>query len=161
MSLDENAKKQALLMIPYGLYVVGVKAADGSISAFTANWLSQASFKPPLVMLAVKTDSSSFPVIRECGKFSVSILEEGQKAVAGTFFKKPEYVDGKLAGYPVEFHSTGAPVLSDAPAFVECEVRDSVNRGDHAVIVAEVINAGRKRDAKILNLADTGWKYGG
>ena len=146
--MDPEQKKKALRKIVHGVYVIGVKAADGAISAFTANWLSQASFKPPLVMLAVKTDSSSFPVIRECGKFSVSILEEGQKAVAGTFFKKPELADGKLAGYPVEFHSTGAPVLSDAPAFVECEVRDSVNRGDHAVIVAEVINAGRKRDGR-------------
>ena len=159
--MNEDAKKQTLLMIPYGLYVVGVTGPDGSVNAFTANWLSQASFKPPLIMMAVKTDSRSYPMIRESKSFAVSFLESGQKEIAAAFFKPPELVNGKLGGHAVEFHETGAPVLAAAPAFVECAVTDVVDRGDHAIFVAQVTNAGHRRSASPLLMSETGWKYGG
>lgn len=159
--MNEEAKKQTLLMIPYGLYVIGVKGADGTLSAFTANWLSQASFKPPLVMLATKIDSRSFPLLEASGRFSVSFLEEGQKSVAASFFKPPEYADGKMAGHRVELTGTGCPVLCDAPAWAEVEVRHIHAGGDHAVVVGEVVDAVMRRSARILMLGDTGWKYGG
>ena len=47
--MDEAAKKTALRYIPYGLFVIGTKDESGKVNAFAANWLTQASFKPPLV----------------------------------------------------------------------------------------------------------------
>ena len=46
--MDEGAKKTALRMIPYGLYVLTAEDKDQNISAATVNWVTQASFKPPL-----------------------------------------------------------------------------------------------------------------
>jgi flavin reductase (DIM6/NTAB) family NADH-FMN oxidoreductase RutF len=51
--MDPNAKKTALRMIPYGLYVLTAKGKDGAIGAATVNWVTQASFTPPLVAIGV------------------------------------------------------------------------------------------------------------
>ena len=48
--MDEDAKKTALRMIPYGMYVLTSKSED--VSAATVNWLTQTSFSPPLVLVA-------------------------------------------------------------------------------------------------------------
>jgi flavin reductase (DIM6/NTAB) family NADH-FMN oxidoreductase RutF len=53
--MDLLVKKQSLRLLTYGLYVV--TAGDGKdVAAGSINWLSQASFEPPLVMVAVKSE---------------------------------------------------------------------------------------------------------
>ena len=56
---------------------------------------------------------------------------------------------------------TGAPILEDAPGYVECRVRDILGGGDHDVVVGEVVEAGVHRDEPMLQLSETGWHYGG
>src|SRR5215470_15076521 len=50
-SMDANAKKTTLRMIPYGLYVLTAAGKDGQVGAATVNWVTQASFAPPLVVV--------------------------------------------------------------------------------------------------------------
>src|ERR1700739_4843577 len=59
MAMDPNAKKTALRMIPYGMYVLTAAHADGRVAAATVNWVTQASFEPPLVVVGVKADSGA------------------------------------------------------------------------------------------------------
>jgi flavin reductase (DIM6/NTAB) family NADH-FMN oxidoreductase RutF len=49
--MNEDAKKTALRMIPYGLYVLTAEGKDGAVAAATDNWVTQAAFTPPLVVL--------------------------------------------------------------------------------------------------------------
>ena len=57
---------------------------------------------------------------------------------------------------------TGAPILEEAIAFVECEVREIASeQGDHVIVIGEVVEAGVPRDEPALTLMDTGWHYGG
>ena len=68
---SEAAKKAALLMIPYGLYVLGAKhGADYAVG--TINWVTQTSFKPPLVAMGVKQDSGLYSVLKASGSFALS-----------------------------------------------------------------------------------------
>ena len=62
--MDANAKKTALRMIPYGLYVLTAEARDGRVAAATVNWVTQASFEPPLVVVGVKVGSSPHTLSR-------------------------------------------------------------------------------------------------
>ena len=160
--MDPEVKKKVLRMISYGLYVM--TARDGEqYAAGTVNWLSQASFQPPLVMVGVKADSGLHALIERTGHFAVNILAAGQKDIAAAFFRGTEVQDNRINGYPFEpGPQTGAPLLLDLPAWFEARVTDMVKRGDHSVVVAEVINAGlRQQDATPLLLRDTGWYYGG
>lgn len=156
----EAAKKATLRMIPYGLYVLTAK--DGTeIGAGAINWVMQTSFTPPLVAMGVKKDSHLYSVLKNKGEFALSFLGSGQKDLAFAFFKPTQVEGNTMNGYGFETHQTGAPVMSDAPAFVEGRVVGEIDLGDHSCVVGEVINAGRKNETPILTLDEVGVKYGG
>jgi flavin reductase (DIM6/NTAB) family NADH-FMN oxidoreductase RutF len=160
--VDPQVKKQTLRLLNYGLYVM--TAADGDdVAAGSINWLSQASFEPPLVMAAIKKDSRLHTLVERSGMFAVNLLAAGQKDAASAFFRPTNLKDGKLNGYAFEpGKETGAPLLLDLPAWFEARVTDRVKRGDHTVYVAKVINVGlRDPEAEPMALRDTGWFYGG
>ena len=140
--MDANAKKTALRMIPYGLYVLTAEQKDGTVGAATVNWVTQASFNPPLVAVGVKTDSGVHAIIKESRTFALNVLGKGQQKMAFTFFK-PAARDGQtVSGEPFRAGSTGAPILANTPAYVECRLVDTVERGDHSIFVGEVVDAG-------------------
>jgi flavin reductase (DIM6/NTAB) family NADH-FMN oxidoreductase RutF len=140
--MDANVKKTVLRMIPYGLYVLTVRGKDDAVAAATVNWVTQASFAPPLVVVGVKADSHAHALIKESRAFALNVLGKGQQAMAFTFFK-PAARDGqKVSGEPFRPGTTGAPILESAPAFVECRLVDSLERGDHSIFVGEVVEAG-------------------
>lgn len=160
--MDPEVKKKTLRLLTYGLYVL--TTADGEeMAAGTVNWLSQASFSPPLVMVGVKADSRLHALIEQSRSFAVNILAAGQKDVASAFFRPSQVEGNRINGYPfVPGPETGAPLLLDLPAWFEARVTDVVPRGDHTVFVAEVVNAGlRQPEARPLVMWDTGWFYGG
>ncbi len=160
--MDPEAKKQALRLLNYGLYVV--TAVEGEdVAAGSVTWLSQASFEPPLVMVGVKKESGLHALIERSGEFAVNILAAGQKEAASAFFRPTELDDGKVNGYAFEpGPETGAPLLVDLPAWFEARVTDVVKRGDHTVFVAQVVDAGlREAETESMVLRDTGWSYGG
>ena len=159
--MDLQAKKVALRKIPHGVYIVGVKQGT-QLNAFTGTWLTQVSFNPPLVALGIKKDSHSFEMIKQDKVFSVNLLGKDQKSVAEHFVKPATVVGEKLKDVKHRPGKTGAPILEDAIAWVECEVREIANeRGDHAIVIGEVVEAGVLRDEPALTLMDTGWHYGG
>jgi len=159
--VDLQAKRTVLRKIPHGVYVVGVKNGT-QVNAFTATWLTQVSFTPPLVALGIKKDAGSFEMIKQGGVFSVNLLGKDQKSVAEHFVRPASVVGEKLKDVRHRPGKTGAPVLEEAIAYFECEVREIANeRGDHAVVIGEVVEAGVHRDEPSLTLMDTGWHYGG
>jgi len=159
--MDLQAKKIALRKIPHGVYIVGVKQ-DAQLNAFTATWFTQVSFTPPLVALGIKKDSHSFEMIKQSRVFTVNLLGKDQKPVAEHFVKPATVFGEKLKDVRYRIGTTGAPVLEEAIAYVECEVREIANeRGDHAVVIGEVIEASVRTDEPALTLMDTGWHYGG
>ena len=159
--MDLQAKKTALRKIPHGVYIVGVKQ-DSQLNAFTATWLTQVSFTPPLVALGVKKDAHSLEMMKHDRVFSVNLLGKDQKSIAEHFVKPASVVGEKLHGVRNRPGQIGAPVLEDAIAYFECEVREIANEhGDHAIVIGEVVEAGVRKDEPSLTLMDTGWHYGG
>ena len=158
--MDEQVKKKVLRMITYGVYVIGVKDRT-TVHAFTGTWFSQASFKPPLVMLGVSSDGRSAHMFKESRVFSVNILGQDQKEIAQNFFKCPDPKDGKFGTVAYEPGSNGCPLLKETPAFLECRVVELVEKGDHLVVIGEVMEAGVKKEMAPLALSETPWKYGG
>jgi flavin reductase (DIM6/NTAB) family NADH-FMN oxidoreductase RutF len=167
--MDASAKKTTLRMIPYGLYVLTAAAKDGRVAAATVNWVTQASFEPPLVVVGVKTDSHAHGLIKETQAFALNVLGKGQGPVAFTFFKPAEKQGDRISGEPFRAGSTGSPILTNAPAFIECTLEATVEKGDHSVFVGKVVDVGLSKapdgrpDDATLWLKDLGDKvfYGG
>jgi flavin reductase (DIM6/NTAB) family NADH-FMN oxidoreductase RutF len=167
--MNADAKKTALRMIPYGLYVLTADDGKGNISAATVNWVTQTAFAPPLVVVGIKADAHGHAIIKTARHFALNMLGKDQKALAFTFFKPTEVADGKLSGAPYHTGTTGAPLLDDAPAAVECRLTTIVEEGDHHIFVGEVVEAhltkppSGRPDAAILEMKDLGENvfYGG
>jgi flavin reductase (DIM6/NTAB) family NADH-FMN oxidoreductase RutF len=100
-------------------------------------------------------------MIRHSGVFALSVLEEGQKQIAQSFFKPQSRVGDKFADIEFYLGETGCPIIKDSLGYVECKVVATVDQGDHTVFVGEVIAAGVHRDGNPLILETTGWQYGG
>ncbi len=128
----------------------------------TANWLTQCSFEPPLLALAVEADSHSRQVIEASGAYAINIYETGQRELAGslgrTFRKHPEKLS-EVAWKPGPV--TGSPLLDSALGWVECKIISSTPAGDHILFVAEVVEVGLNREGVPLTLKETGFKYAG
>lgn len=139
--MDQDAKKTALRMIPYGIYVLTAKSADGAIAAATVNWVTQTAFDPPLLVAGVKTDSGAYAVLKQTGQFALNMLGKGQQGAAFAFFKPTQEEGGQINGQAYHLGANGVPILDDAPAYVECKVVEIVERGDHHIVIGEVIEA--------------------
>ena len=109
--LDQVAKKAVLRQWTYGLYAVSVAHA-GQVNAFTANWLTQVSFEPPLVAVSVENDSRSIDMLRASGVFAINVFDAHARELAGALGKRSSQAPDKLVYEP------GNP-LADANGYVK------------------------------------------
>jgi flavin reductase (DIM6/NTAB) family NADH-FMN oxidoreductase RutF len=150
-----------LSQVAYGLYIVG-SCAEGTANAMTANWLTQVSFNPEMVALAVEKDSYTRKLIGEGAVFSVSILKTGQKDIAQHFIKHQNRKGNKIGDYTFLTRKTGAPILENCSAYLDCRVVETRPAGDHVIFIGEVIDSAMvDPEAEALTLRETGWRYGG
>ena len=109
MALDPAEKKVALRAINYGLYVL-TAAENGEYGAGGVNWVTQASFDPPLIVAAMKADSDSHRIILSTGGFAVNVLGDDQFDIGKAFFRTTKVDGDTLNGYRFEpGPETGCP----------------------------------------------------
>jgi len=139
-----------------GVYVVGV--ADGERrNAFTAAWLMQVSFDPLLLALSINPGHASFPLLVGGGGFAVSVLSRDQLDLARHFGTRSGSDTDKLAGISWRAGRTGAPILTEAVAYLECRLTGRFPAGDHEIILASPVAGEILLPAAIpLTYADTG-----
>lgn len=160
--MDETAKKTVLRHFPYGLYAVTV-AHGGEEHGMTANWLTQAAFEPPMVVIAVENTSKTIEMIRDSHHFAVNLLQQGQRELAGKLGRTSEQAPQKLKGIRTKpAPMSGVPVLADCLGWVECRVVATLPAGDHTLVLGEVVGAGvEHEEAQPLTLQEAGFKYSG
>ncbi len=160
MSLDLEAKKVLLRKIPHGIFICGVREGN-DVNGFTASWVTQGSFEPPLIVMAVRSDGSSHGMIERTKMFSLNVLRQDQKDLAALFFKPQKALGGRFEATPFKYGDLGLPILEDAIGGIECSLVGQVSYGDHTVFVGEVKTAILHNNTEALNLSSTGWSYGG
>ena len=158
--MDPAVRKRTLRLMSNGMYVMTSSNGDRH-GAATLTWISQASFKPPLVMAAIRPTSNVFKCLSESRVAAIHILDAGQEEMAQRFFCPTCVVGDTINGEPFTPGVTRAPILTNARAHVECEVRHIFDRGDHAVVVLEVIEAECAGEIDPLTVAASPWEYGG
>src|SRR4051794_17186616 len=158
--MDEQAKKTVLRLATYGLYAVCAGAPDAP-SAMTVNWLTQTSFEPPLLAVAMEVDSRTTRAARESGLFTVCPFAEGQRELAGQLGRRSAKVPDKLDGIAFVGTPAGSVALADALGYAECRVLGEQPSGDHVLVLAEVIGATVLREGAPLTMRDAGFRYSG
>lgn len=158
--MDTAMKKQVLRLFTYGLYIV-MCSDNNEVNAFTANWLTQVSFEPPLVAVSVENASKSLPMMLHSNKFTINVLRSGQRELAGMLGKSALKAPNKLEGISYTMHDKGYPVLQEALGWIACDIRQTMPAGDSTLIVAQVVNAGMLAEGQALTMSEAGFKHAG
>ena len=159
--MDLSTRKKTLRLLSNGMYVI--TSRDGEhYGAATVTWVSQASFKPPLIMAAIRTDSNVFQCLSGSGFAAIHILGHDQQDLAQKFFLPTVTANEIINGEEYTEGITKSPILRNIQAHVECRVlRILDDVGDHALVVLEVIEAECKHLQRPLTIAESPWNYGG
>ncbi len=162
MTLDQAAKKAVLRSFTYGMFAISASHA-GERGIFTANWITQVSFEPPMVALSVELDSSTLPLIRASGRFVVVPLREDQRELAANLGRPKNKAGDKFAALelPVVETATGEPALASGLGYCVCAVHSEVPAGDSVVFVAEVIEAVAGEPGDPLTMRAAGFRHFG
>jgi len=157
----EQTRSEILKTIPYGFYITGVVGGDGEANGFTTCWVSQVSFEPQQVVVAVRRDQHTHELMEQGGVFSLNFLDTEQEDLARRFTQPLEPGDGTVGGSVYTTGETGAPLFEETFAHLECRVVGKMEAGDHTVYLGEVASANLRRPADIRTDLDTPMEYGG
>jgi flavorubredoxin/flavin reductase (DIM6/NTAB) family NADH-FMN oxidoreductase RutF len=142
-ALDGDLDK-ALGRLSGGLYVVTANQSDGKggsrSGAMVASWVSQASFEPPGITVAVAKDRAIEALMQVGDRFVLNILrEDNHQSLLRHFLRRFPPGADRFAGVNVlEGAAAGGPVLGDALAFLGCRVAQRLEGPDHWIIYAVV-----------------------
>lgn len=159
--MDDVVKKEALRLFTYGLYAVSVRAGERR-NAFTANWLSQVSFDPPLVALSVDNTAASLELIRAAGRFVVNIYGAEQRELAGRLGKTLSRSPDKLEGIALGETASGQPFVSETLGWVEVAIEQELPAGDSTLFLGRVADASVQRHGEEpLTMRAAGFRHAG
>jgi flavin reductase (DIM6/NTAB) family NADH-FMN oxidoreductase RutF len=139
--------------LSHGVYVVAV--SDGiHHNAFTAAWVMQASFNPPLLAISINPEHYSYTLLQAGGVCTVNVLGQHQMNVAEHFGRSD--VKDKMAGFVWQQGLSIAPILADSLAYFDCQVSHYTDAGDHKIVVCHVIAGAMLHQGKPLLYGETG-----
>jgi 3-hydroxy-9,10-secoandrosta-1,3,5(10)-triene-9,17-dione monooxygenase reductase component len=133
--LDQARFREVLGHFATGVTIV-TALEEGVPVGFSCQSFAALSLDPPMVVLAPARTSTSWPRIRAAGSFCVNILGEHQEAVCRAFA-----ISGgdKFSGVGWRPGITGAPVIDNSLAVVECELGEIFEGGDHEIVIGRVV----------------------
>jgi flavin reductase (DIM6/NTAB) family NADH-FMN oxidoreductase RutF len=123
---------------------------DGKMSGFISSWITQASFVPPLVMVAINPLHYTFDLIKNSNAFAINVLRTDQAELVDLFGKTSGKKVDKFAETPYELGSTGSPILKNCLAFIDCTVMWSKEAGDHVIVIGSIVDAAVVSDGDTL-----------
>ncbi len=163
MTQNPEILNTVLWSIPNVLCLIG-SAAGEEQNGMTASWVTQVSMSPVLVGVSIDATSVTHRLISDGGVFSVNLWNRDDTRTFVKFSKRAEVGEGTLNGRPVRRGATGAPIFTEAAAFLDCRVTTSLALGSHTLFVGEVVDCGFHEGGEsvaIARMEDTRMKYGG
>jgi flavin reductase (DIM6/NTAB) family NADH-FMN oxidoreductase RutF len=159
--MDSEIVNKVTWKIPNALALVG-SASGEEWNGMTTSWITQLSMDPVLIGIGVDNKAVTHRLITEGGSFTVNLWSSDDTRPFVKFSKPAERDGDTLNGREVFTATTGAPVFSEALAWMDCEVRHSTDLGTHTLFVGEIVDAGVNNDEqRAAAMSDTRMKYGG
>jgi flavin reductase (DIM6/NTAB) family NADH-FMN oxidoreductase RutF len=147
-----------LQQFPYGLYLVGA-TRSGRPLLILANWVTQVSFSPPLIAVAIEVDSKMHRHIADAGYFSVNILPTGKRELARDFLKSQEPVGQSVNGHSFRNAPHGSPWIDEAASCLECHVVAGHDAGDHTLFIGRIVQSILHTQGQGMTLKESGLNY--
>jgi 3-hydroxy-9,10-secoandrosta-1,3,5(10)-triene-9,17-dione monooxygenase reductase component len=129
-----------------GLTVVTALEGDEPVG-MACNSFTSVSLEPPLVLFCAAKSSTTWPRIQAAGKWAANFLDEDGEEICRLFAEKGADRFSRVAYSPGR---TGAPIIDEALAFVDCETVAEHDAGDHLIVVGRVLELGHRHEGKPL-----------
>lgn len=163
MTLPTELVNQVMWKIPTVLCLVGSRSGE-EWNGMTASWVTQVAMEPVLIGVSVESKSVTHRLISSGGSFTINLWDR-EDTRPFVKFSKPATKEGDtLNGRPIRVGVTGAPIFEEAVAFIDCELRHTLDLGSHSLFVGEVVDCGFQNDGEdrpVARIEDTRMKYGG
>ena len=145
MAFDSKLQRQIMGRFATGVTLLTTRFDEG-ILGMTANAVMSLSLEPPLVVVAVDKENSMHECLTQGKCFALNMLRADQEEISRRFA-----VSGPkdFSGLELTVAETGAPILVDAIAFVDCRLVEILPGGDHDMFIGEPV-AGKTRDGDPL-----------
>ncbi|HEY7309876.1 MAG TPA: flavin reductase family protein [Gemmataceae bacterium] len=145
MAFDSLAQRRIMGHFATGVTVV-TAYQDGEICGMTANAVTSLSLNPPLILVAVDKTAAMHDTLTASGCFALNMLTREQEHLSRRFaMRGPKEVKDLTWSKAV----SGAPILSDSLAWVDCRLAEILPGGDHSIFLGEIL-AGEARDGSPL-----------
>lgn len=139
---DPDHFRHVLSHVPTSVVVVTAQGPAGPAGMAVGSFTS-ISLEPQLVGFYPARTSTTWPQIRDAGRFCVNVLAQGQDDLARRFARRGE---DRFAGLSTTAAPwSGAPVLDGIVAWIDCDLDREIELGDHALVVGRVIDLGVTR----------------
>jgi flavin reductase (DIM6/NTAB) family NADH-FMN oxidoreductase RutF len=140
MKTDDAHKPMmaALGRLPSGLFILTLAHA-GRETGMLASWVQQCSFQPPLLSMAVQSKRAIAALLVPGAHFTLNILESSQTDMIAHFGKGFSLEDDAFLDLDVRRAPEHGPILTEALAYLECQVTGVFPAGDHELLIAEVV----------------------
>jgi flavin reductase (DIM6/NTAB) family NADH-FMN oxidoreductase RutF len=139
---DESTREalgRALGMIPSGIFIV-TAACEGVRSAYVGSWIQQAAFDPPSITIAMNKQRPLLTLLQPGNGVGVNILGRRQAPLYARFERGFTLEEDPFQDVAIETGVTGAPLLREAFASLDCRVRALLDAGDHVLVLAQVLS---------------------
>ncbi len=136
--VDPRVMRDVLGHFASGVTVVTAMGPEGPIG-FTCQSFSSLSLDPPLVVFCPSRTSTTWPRLREAGRFCINVLAEDQSELSGQFARSGT---DKYAGVAWAPSPLGSPMLDGVVAWIDSEVVAEHEGGDHTIVVGRVLDLG-------------------
>jgi flavin reductase (DIM6/NTAB) family NADH-FMN oxidoreductase RutF len=145
VAFDGQAQRRIMGRFATGVTVVTTRLED-HLCGMTANAVASLSLDPPLVLVSVDKKAHIHGCLKQSRCFAVNVLTEAQEALSRRFAQTGPKEFGDLA---LATAVTGAPILAEALAYVDCRLFEMLPGGDHDLFIGEIV-AGDARDGRPL-----------
>lgn len=160
MKILDQTTHEVLRQLSYAIYIVGV-GRDAEMNAMAASWITQCSFDPPLLMVAIRKGTHTYDLIQEARNFTINLIDKEHREIIRTLEKPFHMSADKILHVDLVEHETAAPILEKAFAYIECQVREIYEPGDHALVIGEVMHSALRKQGDVITCSDLKWHYGG
>lgn len=137
--------RKVLGQLPTGVVAVCADHPEGPVG-MACNSFTSVSLNPALVSFSAAATSTTWPRVRECGRFCVNVLAAHHSTVSQRFSLRGE---DRFEGLGLHRRLAG-PGLDDAVAWIDCEIEDEVEAGDHVIVLARVLALEARPGAEAL-----------
>jgi flavin reductase (DIM6/NTAB) family NADH-FMN oxidoreductase RutF len=125
-------------------------ALGEELHGMTANAVCSVSLEPLLVLVCVNGQTRTHTLLSKSGVFALNVLANDQEHLSRFYADDATENQHTLTGLSYRRGVTGAPVLEDCLAYVDCRVVATYPGGDHTIFVGEVEDAGVLREDQPL-----------